>query len=246
VQIRVYGWIRSGTRWLLRLLSYYRDEARSLDARRFYEQQYWFSASSGHYHGKDVEIVNGGHTPVPPYGSERAYMVHIFRDPRDAFVSWYHFLLSVKNNMWNAEDRSWKAYLSWLVQQQHYDFRKYAEAWLERCEQRPPYMSWVRHEAMFANRSASLLRLLGEMGYRMDTNRAKFAARLSEQEPNRRSYQALQKETRRGLPGQWRYFYDAEDAQLIDHHYGDLIARLGYGREADWLKLSGRKEDDDN
>ena len=228
-RILICGWIRSGTRYLSRLLTYYFGYDGNL-----FQEKFWFGDAQVRYLGEDIEIRKYGHSPRPTYGTEQDHVVHIFRDPRDTFVSWYHFLLDVPNNMWGGG--TWKEYLPWLVGQSFYDFREYAESWLECKEERPPHMSWITHEEIVADRAAAVLRLVSEAGYLPDPSQAEYAAQMSAQEPFRHLYYDGGP-PRRGTPGEWKHLFDTKDARLIDHYYGDLIEQLGYGTESEWKAL---------
>jgi len=248
--ILVCGWVRCGNRWIARLLAYYGDRGQEIEFDRLFARDYWKGRLTVLYFGREVTIRI---SHIPAYGywengawnrllgkMEDTHIVHVRRDPRDAFVSWYYMLRESGLTLLPGP-RTWKAYLRWLPAQVHQPFRLHAESWLGLEKANPPNVSWTSHERMREDRVWELLHLVAAMGIPLDYERARYAASVLEGEPDRPAYVGTGKETDhtepRGIPGMWRTHFDAEDARLIENHFGDLIERLGYGGDPHWQAL---------
>ena len=93
-KVVINGWVRCGNRWLARLLFYYADEAGRGNIEILAQEHYWFGKTQANYFGQPATI-RVSHMDAVAYKNidSDAYIIHIKRDPRDVFVSWYYLLL---------------------------------------------------------------------------------------------------------------------------------------------------------
>ena len=234
-RVTINGWVRCGNRWLTRLLMCYADKPEE-NYEAFFYQNYWLAKVTPVYFGHPMEIQIS-HLGAGSYQEidDDTYVIHTKRNPQDAFVSWYHMLL--QSSVLRGNERTWKGYLSWLTTQPLHPFREYTEGWLAMEEKSPGGFLWTSHEYAKDNKAEELLRLMKGMDMQEDLQRAEFAASILNADANRPS---VTPGTKRRGESVWKYYYDAQDVQFIEHEYGDLISKLGYS-DKDWDILA-RKE----
>ncbi len=248
----VCGWPRNGNRWIARLLLRYGDRREEDDVNEWHWEYYWIVKRRVTYSGREMTVAVS-HLTAQTYWCDGSWnwhrgeagdvhLVHVRRDPRDAFVSRFHFLHRKKRL---SPDRSeWKSYLRWLDDEDPlYPVRDYYESWLALEETNPPNVAWVSHEEMRADRAGGLLRLAAWLGIPLDEERARRAGAALEAQPPRARYDGGEGQTARGTPGIWKAHFDAQDARLIEDFCGDLIVRLGYGGDPHWEALLNEADD---
>ena len=97
----------------------------------------------------------------------------------------------------------------------------------------------VKYEDMLANTSAQLEKVLSFLDYEVeetvihnavDKFSFKNQTKRNPGEENKKSF------LRKGIAGDWKNYFNKESVNLFDKYYGDMLIKLGYEDNRDWLK----------
>jgi hypothetical protein len=237
IPIYVVGFPKSGNSWLSRLLG------DALDSPVEAMKGKIALADEG-FDRRGPFVIHQDHLVGLPE-EDNARIVYILRDPRDVIVSNYFYwdLGSIKETIERcAEGR--KPFRRFL------GMNFYISKWLDKY--RLHIDSLTRYEWLNTRPFSTLLIVLAELGYKYETDlvdvieRQSFKERLRivEEHPERLSYnQGIQRKLmRKGVVGDWVNHFTFEDAELMEHHFGDLLRKYAYAHDGWWKKEQSDKE----
>ncbi len=168
--------------------------------------------------------------------------VFIVRDPRDAVVSEMHYIGERQTQhdyhpIFQTQLREPRQRLRALILGMQLPHSR-----LPSVEERyRKYLGWLDHPQVFTVRFEDLiLRRRETLARLLDYVQRRGSWRLTL--PREQALEALEAAIRprrsgtfrKGQPGEWRQWFDADLKRLFKEHTGDLLIRLGYERDHDW------------
>jgi hypothetical protein len=233
--IYVMGYPRSGTTWLCRLIA---------DYLHLPHPQVWVTPFGG-------PAVTHTHDLA---SHKLPYSVYAVRDGRDAMVSFYYMYVR------GMPDRPTRAYRNapWFPPETRNNTRQHLPAFIEHIMTRPhprPY-NWPTHVQRSLDRGPANMPLVHYESLHADpeTTLATMLEVLCGQAPDpeqvrhtvdRNSFQRLSGRTsgqadtgalmRKGVVGDWRNHFTREAAEVFDHYAGEVLIRLGYENNRQWI-----------
>ncbi|MBU1191579.1 MAG: sulfotransferase domain-containing protein [Gammaproteobacteria bacterium] len=180
----------------------------------------------------------------------------VVRDPRDMYVSFYHFQTSYEKPDRHSPifehfhhdpqlpvEEDFCNYLrARLLYPAHpwFFFSQFLDSWLNR-----PSTCIVRYEDCLADPEAALIRMLRFLGETVDLDRVRdtvrntsFAAITAEKygESRAAGQEDKSKFHRKGIAGDWRSYFNEEACILMEKFEGQSLRRLGYESDSHWVE----------
>ena len=224
MKIVTVGWIRSGTSWILALLTHY-FEGPSVPA--------WTFLSRGvlkdfmHQHEMTLKMHDD-------WLQEGFRFVYAIRDPRDVAISSYFF--HYNNTHLPKAQYTLLEYLQDYFSVHRFT-EEYAAGWRAHMEKwlAMPDTVYAQHEKLYYNREQELRRIVSELGVTPEQDRLDFAIRESftatawrpaYKDPN--NYRNKARIAPSGKPGEWKNHFGKAEIAFMKDYCGDLMEELGY------------------
>lgn len=180
----------------------------------------------------------------------------VVRDPRDLFVSFYHYENSYEKSDGNSalfehfqHDKSrplqedfclyLKAKLLWPFHPWFY-YSQFLDSWLNR-----PGVCVVRYEDCLKEPVPQLVRMLRFLGDHVDLDRVKRTVEETSFKAITRARYGEAREAgqadntkfhRKGIAGDWRNHFNEEACRLLEMVEGSSLRRLGYELDSFWVE----------
>lgn len=217
VEVFTVGFPRSGNTWIGYLLCAMLDAPLQNPGEKIIETQ-WARKIDNQYivrktHWRRHEVMPNGCLGAP------IKTVWIYRDPRDLVVSrkyYFHF-------------GSIRAMIEDMASAQHP--RPFRDFILEWYNDSPTFrLSYEQLHTEPIEVLTSLYAVItGEVPLEGKVEDAIAMHEFRLHKPN--NPHAM----RKGIVGDWRNHFTREDAELLEHHYGDIIRLLGYEKDDSWV-----------
>ena len=189
------------------------------------------------------------------YRNRYARVIVVVRDPRDLFVSFYHYENSYEKSDQNSvlyesyshdktrpADEDFYAYLkAKLLIKSHpwFFYSQFLDAWLNR-----PDVCVIRYEDCLKEPEAQLIRMLRFAGDIIDLDRVSDTiAETSFKAITKKKYgkarnsgeQDNSKFHRKGTAGDWKNHFNEASCRLLETIEGSSLRRLGYEKDSSWI-----------
>ena len=177
----------------------------------------------------------------------------VVRDPRDVFVSYYHYQYHFQGRNMNArilkvfqpsENRSIRGnfcdYLRIKLNQRidiGFHYRELVKDWLSNRK----VCKLVRYEGVLANPAFSLIGILKYLGVEIDEQRVRQAVEENSFEATTGRKPGQEDEAsfyRKGIAGDWVNYYNEDSCRLIWEKEGWTMRILGYESDDSWIEDS--------
>lgn len=233
--VYILGYIKSGTNWLCHLLS----SVLGLPILEPWKRQY---PSLG-------PCVFHMHRFLP-FKSVRRRTIYLMRDVRDTVVSAYFHAVREGGNFRKEIEK----YLGVSITKENIrdnlpgfirymqtnhiastDYRTHIEQWRRHREQ---YVT-LRYEDMLMDVEGHLSRAIQDItGDKPDADKIKHAVSQHDFErvtKRTKGAEDVSSFMRKGISGDWRNYFSAEAARVLDAYAGDLLIELGYEQDHGWV-----------
>lgn len=191
----------------------------------------------------------------------------VVRDPRDMYVSYYHFQTSYEisgrdlslNRHFHHDparpvEEDFADYLrARLLYPAHpwFYYSQFLDSWLNR-----PKICVVRYEDCLRDPEAELVRMIRFLGHPIDLERIRSTVEATSfktitQEKYGKAREAGREDNtkfhRKGVVGDWRNYFNEEACRLLQKIEGYSLWRLGYEKDETWIDrfLSDRRSRQD-
>jgi hypothetical protein len=184
-----------------------------------------------------------------PFESVRRRSVYVMRDGRDTMVSRYYDMLHREPTQRRAAQRFMGCEMSDdRVREDLPRFIEFLSTYQGGCADYKTHLTYrldhdyrvtVRYEDLLSDTFGQMRRVLREL-----TGREPDPTRL-EQVVKRNSFEAKAQRARgeeskgeflrKGIAGDWKNYFTPEAARVFDAYAGDLLIRLGYEPNRDWV-----------
>jgi hypothetical protein len=179
----------------------------------------------------------------------------VVRDPRDVYVSFFHFETSYRYrdeqsairryfdyDPAHSDQDNFCRYLEAKLQRPSHPwffYRDFVDDWLHR-----PGICLVRYEDCLADPAAELGRMLKFLGDPVDEEKisatvasTSFEAVTQEKDGTGRSAGIVDNTRfhRKGVAGDWKNYFNEKACRLLDKFDGELLRRLDYESDDDWI-----------
>lgn len=195
-------------------------------------------------------IYHGHYLPA-----SRGPTIVMWRDPRDIMVSWYYHTLfvsdrnhpafvaryraalqfgdvdDIRNNLPRFIELNFRTPLS-----PRFSFNDFFDAWHDRND-----VVHCHYEALHAEPKIELARVATALGFAASPERvSEIAARFSFSSQAHRAPGTEDKRSylRKGVVGDWHNHFSNKARQMMAHHLGDRLIRLGYESDDAWVAAS--------
>lgn len=173
-----------------------------------------------------------------PYHREYRKAVYFVRDPRDVVVSNYEFERGDKRFALNSFDDFVAAFVRGKTNS-FGSWRKHVRGWLDSPLAEGDDLLLVKYEEMRSNTESVLSNIVKFLGVSVDPETIRKAVanndlqrmRVKEDHFHRRPADGAGRQVRVGSVGGWQQRLSPAHVDLIEHHAGELLERLGYGRQ---------------
>jgi len=230
----VTGYAKSGTNWLCRLMSDYTGLP-------------VFEAWKHSVPPLRPQIFHV--MRLLPFETVRKRTVYVMRDGRDAIVSrYYETLHREPRHRRDVErflgspmtDDNIRANLPRFIQfMSTYqggcaDYKTHLTYWLEH------HYVTLKYEDLLRDTAGALRRALSELtGREPDMSRVESAVKKNSFEAATKRARGEESKSaflRKGISGDWKNYFTPEAARVFDAYAGDLLIRLGYENDRDWVR----------
>jgi hypothetical protein len=231
----VVGYAKSGTNWLCRLLSDYTGLP-------VYEPWKHLAPRLGPQIFHMMRLL--------PFEPARKRSVYIMRDGRDTMISRYYETIHREPEHRRAAERflghemtddnireQLPRFIEFMSTFQGgcADYKSHLNYWLAH-----DYRVTVRYEDLLSDTIGQMRRVLRELtGHEPDITRLEHVVQKNSFEA--RAQRARGQESkgeflRKGVSGDWKNYFTPQAARVFDEYAGDLLIRLGYERNKDWIE----------
>lgn len=184
-----------------------------------------------------------------PFESVRKRSVYVMRDGRDAIVSrYYETIHREPGHKRDAERFIGHEMTDDNIREHLPRFIEFMSTYQGGCADYKTHLThWLGHEYVTVRYEHLLTDTVGEMGrvLRELTGREPDLTRL-EHAVAKNSFEATAQRARgeeskgaflrKGISGDWKNYFTPESARVFDEYAGDLLIRLGYERDKDWVE----------
>lgn len=189
------------------------------------------------------------------YRSRYRQPIVVVRDPRDLYVSFYHYENSYEKSDGNSvlfkhfqhdkarplQDDFYLYLRAKLLRESHpwFFYSQFLDSWLNRSG-----VCVVRYEDCLKEPVPQLVRMLRFLGDEIDIERVEktveetsFKAITKKRYGEERDagHEDNTKFHRKGIAGDWRNHFNADACRLLDLMEGSTLRRLGYEPDASWI-----------
>jgi len=185
-------------------------------------------------------------------------LVHMIRDPRDVSVSqmyWWRkanlmnaiVYMGGGGHKWSAGKSIEQIFIDDKLDVKHEWLKLGWSAYVSSWENCTWEHSTVRYEKMLDDTKGCMTELLQEFGFEIDEERITQAvARQSFDVKRKQIKNTLHlrllgedlnlRNLRKGIAGDWKNHYRRQHAELAQEIFGDMMLKLGYIEDEEWLK----------
>lgn len=195
------------------------------------------------------------------YRSRYRQPIVVVRDPRDLYVSFYHYENSYEKSDGNSllfkyfqhdkarplQDDFYHYLSAKLLRQSHpwFFYSQFLDSWLNR-----PDVCVVRYEDCLKEPILQLVRMLRFLGDDIDIERVEkvveetsFKAITKKRygEERQAGHEDNTKFHRKGISGDWKNHFNEDSCRLLEMMEGTSLRRLGYESDSSWVDQIVRK-----
>jgi len=235
MKIVVTEYPKSGGNWIVNLLG----DSLGLPKRDLYDvlsnhshfdlsRHPWYGGES-HPTLADSCVIKSHELPGSQRVDFEARYIHLVRDGRDVIVSRYFYEkdFCVANGIHDSFDIPFDEYVARVAR----EWCEYVTAWLQ------VQKSHFRYEEFLRDPAGSLRSLLAHLGLIAEDSTVERAVASNTREKMRQSLAgAFRHNTfvRKGISGDWRNHFSAENVHAFKEAAGPLLVHLGYETGANW------------
>ena len=200
------------------------DSSKGIDLRR----HPWF-ADSASLNLTDSCVIKSHELPNSPLTKFPARFIHLIRDGRDVVVSKYFYEkdFCVANGIYERFDVSFEDYVAQVT----LEWRNYVLAWLK-CG-----LATFKYEDFLRDTRNTLRSVLDELGLTVEDAELQHAIDANTKAKLRQALDKAHKYNtfiRKGIAGDWKQYFNAENVRVFKELAGDALIQLGYENSSRW------------